>query len=103
VKIIFDEFTVQNKALPARHPETGELMVAVRIQEATAGVGPDGETGVVSTGLEFHGVVTAEVAKMWAIDLAIAAGAMQDLDKPEIADLSAMRDEIEKKKRRPRR
>lgn len=96
MKLVFEDFSVENKALP-------NGMVAVRIDEVMEGVGPDGQKGVVATGISVHGLVTEDVAWGWAVDLAIASGRMPDHDTPEVADLSKMREEIEKRKHQPKK
>lgn len=69
--------------------------IGIKVTEAIEGEGPDGETGPVASGNEFHLRVSPEVAIGMAFELAIAGGFMEDHEKPKIADLSEMRRIIE--------
>lgn len=105
--IIFDNFTVDNHAIPNSNS------ITTRIQEAVEGVSADGEQGVVATGNELRLVITKEMALNWAIDLGIVSGAIEDASKPQPANLVDMQEAVKKhrqdeerkqnKKRRPKR
>lgn len=92
---IFENFAVEHVALP-------EGWVSVKYHEAMEGVSEDGTPGIVGTGHVFAVKFNQEQAANHCIEVAIKAGLMEDKDKPEVADLSQMREEI-KKRRRPKR
>lgn len=97
VRINFQQFTVDNNLMP-----DGEH-VSILVEEATEGMGPDGEHGIVATGHEFLMIVNKDVALKLAFDLAITAGFMKDHDKPEIADLTRMREVVKKREEEQKR
>jgi hypothetical protein len=91
----FERFAVDVDGLP-------EGEVRVRFVEAMMGEGPDGEQGLLGTGNEFNGKMTADVAKALAIELAIASGMMKDHSKPIEASIPDMRKAVSEQERQER-
>lgn len=94
--IIFHDFAVEAKRLP-----DGGL--SVKFLEAMEGEGPDGQKGIVGTGNEFATRMDRETAVNYVIELAVELGLMEDQDTPAIADMSQMREELEKHKSKKRK
>ena len=92
MRIVFNNFAVDITTLPDKS------MVGLRFIEGMEGEGPDGEIGMVGTGQEFQCRMTREVAKAFIIEMAIELGMMEDQDKPQVASLTDMREELQKRK-----
>lgn len=93
MKLVFTDFVVDTQTLH-------DGSVVLKFLEAMEGEGPDGQVGPVGTGNEFHARVTNEVGRQLVIGLAIELGMMKDQDKPDIADLAAMREEVKKREKK---
>lgn len=98
--VIFENFACETVPLPNNG-------VSVKVHEAMEGEGPDGKMGIVGTGNVVALKFDKEAGVQLCVDLAIKLGLMEDKDKPEVADLAQMREELNKrdkgKKGRPGR
>jgi len=89
--IVFKDFAVDASRLPDGGLE-------LRFLEAMEGIGEDGGTGIVATGEEFAVVMDREQALNYVIEISVAMGFMKDQNVPDVADMSTMREELEKRK-----
>lgn len=89
--IVFENFAIEHIPLP-------DGGVSQKVFEAMEGEGPDGAPGIVGTGNIIALKYSKEAGTQQCIDMAIKLGLMPDSDTPEVADLSQMREEIEKRK-----
>lgn len=89
--IVFKDFAIEATQLPDRRLE-------LRVLEAMEGVGEDGERGIVATGTEFAIVMDREASLNFVMEIAATMGFMKDQDVPDVADISTMREELDKRK-----
>lgn len=89
MKITFLDFAEDVHTLP-------DGSIVLEFLEAMEGEGPDGKVGAVGTGIKFNVRMSRDVALNHCIEVAIAAGLMEDSSKPEVADLGKLREELKK-------
>jgi hypothetical protein len=89
----FDDYAVENKRL-------GNGALRMDILEAMEGEGPDGRRGIVGTGNSMTLVMTEEVALNHVIDIAITMGWMKDQDRVDVATVTDLTEEIQKRRKK---
>jgi hypothetical protein len=93
MRITFGDYAVENKQLP----NNSLRMVFL---EAMEGEGPDGQTGIVGTGNSFAVMMTEEVALNHVIDVAITMGWMKDHERVDVASVTDLTQELEKRQKK---